>query len=120
MQEQSIMEVIKWITGLWLIYLILGIGLLVYDISEIPNMKQQANYQIERNGGLTPTAHENLKKYARDNMRGSYVITSDKMGRKVDFGEVVDYKVKAKFKVAFFELPDVNIDFGGSGVSQIR
>lgn len=120
MQEQSIMEMVKWITGVWLCYLILAVGLLVYDLAEAPNMKSQINYQVERNGGLTTTAVNNINKYAKENMRGTYVITSDKLGRKVNFGDVVDYRVSAKFKVAFFDIPDVQMDFFGSGVSQVR
>lgn len=62
MQEQSVMEIIKWFIGLIMIMTMVSIGLFCVRLQDINTFKQQVNYQIERKGGLTTEAVEAIDK----------------------------------------------------------
>lgn len=120
MQEHAIMEMVKWFIYLFLILIFVSIVLLGVQFLDVSSYKQQVNYQIERNGGLTVEAVNNLKEYSEKNYRNRFKVESDLLYKKVSFGDEVDYKVKATFKVPIFPLPDLNLTFMGNGTSQIR
>ncbi|ODJ64891.1 hypothetical protein [Brochothrix thermosphacta] len=120
MQEQTISELVKWFIGLLLIFGMVSIALFLYQFQDINTYKQQINYQIEREGGLTKDAVKSLKKESEDNYNGRYTIKSEKLNEKVPFGEKVDYTVVSKITVYLFEIPDMTIEQSGSGVSQVR
>lgn len=120
MQEQSIMEIVKWFIGLFLVMAMISVGLFCYQLQDINTFKQQVNYQIERRGGLTDVAIQNIKKYSEKNYNGRYKIQSDKLNQKVGYGEEVDYTVVATIPIQILPLPAVTFEFSGTGVSQIR
>ncbi|EUJ34187.1 DUF4320 family protein [Brochothrix campestris] len=120
MQEQTVSEFVKWFIGLILIFGMVSIALFLYQFQDINTYKQQVNYQIERQGGLTKEAIAALKKESEDNYNGRYTIKSDKLNQKVQFGEQVDYTVVSKITVYLFDIPEVTIEQAGSGVSQVR
>lgn len=120
MQEHSIMEIVKWFTGLILVMTMISIALFCYQLQDINTFKQQVNYQIERNGGLTAEAISNLQEYSDRNYQGRYEIQSDKWNQKVGYGEEVDYTVIATIPIQILPLPDVVLSFEGNSVSQIR
>lgn len=120
MQEGTIMELVKWFVGLLLVMLILAITVFGIELSSVNNFKQQVNYQIERNGGLTDTALKELDEYSHKYYGGRFKVESDKLKQKVVFGEIVDYKIIGTFKVKFFSMPDIALRFNGTGVSQVR
>ena len=113
MQEQSVMEIIKWFIGLMMIMAMVSIGLFCVQLQDINTFKQQVNYQIERKGGLTTEAVEAIDKY-------SATIESDKFNQKVSYGEEIDYTIKATIPIQILPLPDVTLSFNGNSVSQIR
>jgi len=119
-QEGSIMEFVKWFITLFMIFLFLAIAVFVIELGSINNFKQQINYQIERNGGLTNEAVDNLNEYSKKNYGQKYEITSDNLYQKVAWGQKVDYTVLAVYKIKFFTAPDVHLKFRGSAVSMIR
>ena len=49
MQEQSVMEIIKWFIGLMMIMAMVSIGLFCVQLQDINTFKQQVNYQILTN-----------------------------------------------------------------------
>lgn len=120
MQEQSVMEIIKWITGLLLVMFILGVGLFLYEIQDVNTFKQQVNYQIERRGGLTPEAVAELDSYSRKAYQGRYSIESAQLNKHVEFGQKVDYKVVGKFPIKFINTKPIVVEFPNSGYSQVR
>ncbi|MFJ1106840.1 hypothetical protein [Bacillus albus] len=120
MPETSIMEMAKWYIGLLLIVLIVAVTVLGIKVSNINSYKQQVNYQIERHGGLTEVAVQNLKEYSDKNYKGAFAVESKQLNKKVQFGETVDYQVKATFKIELFNLPDVHMNFSGSASSHVR
>lgn len=120
MQEQTIFEVVKWFIGLTLILMLVSIGLFCYQLQTINTYKQEINYQIEREGGLTSVAIEKLSSDSKKNYNDIYKIQSAKLNQKVKYGEKVDYKVIATIPVAIMPIPDMIFVFEGSGVSQVR
>lgn len=120
MQEQSVMEIIKWFIGLIMIMTMVSIGLFCVQLQDINTFKQQVNYQIERKGGLTTEAVEAIDKYSATNYDGRFTIESDKLNQKVSYGEEIDYTIKATIPIQILPLPDVSLSFKGNSVSQIR
>ncbi|HBL1652533.1 hypothetical protein [Enterococcus sp. HMSC076E04] len=120
MQEQSVMEIIKWFIGLIMIMTMVSIGLFCVRLQDINTFKQQVNYQIERKGGLTTEAVEAIDKYSDTNYDGRFTIESDKLNQKVSYGEEIDYTIKATIPIQILPLPDVSLSFKGNSVSQIR
>ena len=120
MLEQSISEMVKWFIGLFLMMIIFSTGFFCYQVQDINSFKQQVNYQIERNGGLTPEALHGINNYSAKNNK-KYKVTSDKLNKRVKFGEQVDYTIEATIPVKLLPMiSDVTLDFKGNGVSQIR
>ncbi|HAP5355482.1 TPA: DUF4320 family protein [Enterococcus faecalis] len=120
MQEQSVMEIIKWFIGLMMIMAMVSIGLFCVQLQDINTFKQQVNYQIERKGGLTTEAVEAIDKYSATNYDRRFTIESDKLNKKVSYGEEIDYTIKATIPIQILPLPDVTLSFNGNSVSQIR
>uniref|UniRef100_UPI00344D5710 hypothetical protein n=1 Tax=Carnobacterium sp. TaxID=48221 RepID=UPI00344D5710 len=120
MQEGAIMEIVKWFLYLMLIVMLVSATLFFFQVGDTNNFKQKVNYEIERQGGLTEEAVQTLNKYSEKNFDGRYTVESEKLNQKVAFGEIVDYQVKAKFNIAIIPIPDINMEFSGSGVSQVR
>lgn len=121
MQESSIMEIVKWFIGLLIIGTIVAVVIFGFELGSVNNFKQQVNYQIERQGGLTPTAIANINEYSKKYNRGMFTVESDKLNEKVEYGEAVDYVVNGTFEIKVFAfLPDVQLQFEGTGVSRVR
>lgn len=120
MQESSIMEFVKWFIGLLLIMMILSIAMFCMDLGNVNSFKQQVNYQIERHGGLTDAALDNINKYSENYYHGIFTINSDQLNEKVAYGEAVDYVIDGNFDIKILPIPDVQLEFSGTGVSQVR
>ena len=120
MQEQAVMEIIKWFMGLFLVLGLVAVGIFLFQVQEVNGFRQQINYAIEREGGLTPEALERLEEFSRANLSGTYAIESDQLGERVNFGEIVEYTLVATYEIAFFPVPDVVLRFRGLGVSKVR
>ncbi len=120
MQEGTIMELVKWFVGLLLLMMFISLTMFFFQFGNINSFKQQVNYQIERHGGLTEAAVENINQYSTEIYNGAFEIESEQLNEKVAYGETVDYVIKATFEISIFPVPDVEIDYGGTGVSQVR
>lgn len=120
MDEHSIWEFTKWFIGILLIMLIASVGVIFFQLQEVNSFKQQVNYQIERKGGLTEEAIRELNDYAQENYLSAYQIESDKLNEKVSFGDTVDYTIKVEIPIHFYQVPSIEYDSKGSGVSQVR
>ncbi|MBT2604959.1 DUF4320 family protein [Bacillus sp. ISL-53] len=120
MQELSIMEFVKWFIALLVIMMLISLSMFFIELSNVNSFKQQVNYQIERQGGLTDPALSNIKQISDDYYNGTFTVTSDSLSTKVTYGETVDYVVKGTFDIKILPIPDVKLDFNGTGVSQVR
>lgn len=114
------MEIVKWFLYLISFMAIMSLALFFFQVGDTNNFKQRVNYEIERQGGLTEEAMEVLNDYSLEKYNGRYTIQSEQLNQKVEYGNVVDYTVIGDFEVAIFPLPNVRMEFNGSGVSQIR
>lgn len=120
MQEGTIMEIVKWFIGLLLTMMIISISIFLFQVGNINSFKQEVNYQIERQGGLTETAVANINAHSEAYYGGQFTVQSDKLNQKVNYGETVDYIVTGEFEIRLFPMPNVTLEFGGSSLSQVR
>ncbi|MFB7304589.1 MULTISPECIES: hypothetical protein [Bacillati] len=120
MQELTVMEFVKWFIALFVIMMLVSLTLFFIELSSVNSFKQQVNYQIERQGGLTPSAMANINDYSKKYHKGNFTVTSDRLNKKVTYGEQVDYVVNGVFDIKILPIPDLEIQFKGTGVSQIR
>lgn len=118
--EHGIAELAKIYIGFMLILTVVSAGLFMFQVQDVNTFKQSVNYQIERSGGLTTEAVNNINKYSKENFGGKYTIKSSQLNKKLDYGSQVDYQVIATIPIVFLPIPDVNLVFGGNSVSQIR
>ena len=78
-------------------------------------------YQIQTITTLTSEAVSELKDYSNKQYHGWYTVESPDLGKKVEFGEVVDYTIKATYPVTF--LPNsvaIKLGITGQAPSQVR
>ncbi|MEK4181677.1 hypothetical protein NSQ61_19740 [Aeribacillus sp. FSL K6-1121] len=120
MTEGAIWEFVKWFIGLLLLLMLISVTIFFIELEGVNSYKQQVNYQIERKGGLTADAVAYLDSYSKTYYKGRFTIESDKLNEKVSYGEMVDYEIKGKFDIKIFPIPDVELTFKGTGVSQVR
>lgn len=120
MGEMAIMDIIKIFIGMLLIGLIISTALFLVQLLQVSSFKQHVNYQIERNGGLTEIAIDDIKEYSEEYFDGKFSVDSPLLNKKVSYGEPVDYTLTGTFNVLLLPMPDLSIDFTGTGVSQVR
>lgn len=121
MTEMSIMELFKWICYFTIFMCFASFGVYTHQVRETPNFKQHVNYQIERHGGLTNVALENINNYSEEHYNGRYTIDSPLLNEKVSFGEQVDYTVTGVFEIAFVPgIPDVEQSWDEFAISLVR
>lgn len=70
MLEGAYMEYAKWTIGLLTASIILTVVIFMFQLNAMNTFQQEVNYQIERYGGLTPIAMEQLNEYAKANYGG--------------------------------------------------
>lgn len=119
MLELSVSETIKIFITMFLILMLLSISLFFFKIQGINGFRQQINYQIERNGGLTEEAQEGIKNYAKNNGI-KYSIDSKDLNEKFEYGQPINYKLSVHISVPLFLMKEVSLDFEDTGVSLIR
>jgi len=120
MQEQTVMEIVKWFIGILLVLTLVGVGIFTYQLQDVNSFRQVVNNQIERNGGLTLEAVEQIQEHSNEFYRGRFVVTSPQLHERVTFGDVVYYSIEATFPISFFPIPDVEMSFSGMAVSHVR
>lgn len=118
--EDSIGEIQKIYVFLILLLALFSAGMFFFQVSSVNNFKSFVNYQIERNGGLTAEAVENIEEYSQNQHNGRFSVQSDQLGESVSYGEVVEYEVQGEVKFYLFDLEDRAFTRTGSAVSQIR
>lgn len=118
--SDGIMEMGKWFLSLISFMALLYLAIFFFQISDKNNYLQQVNYEIERQGGLTTEAVENLTSHSNEYYGGRYAVKSDQLNQKVGYGEIVNYTIEATISIDMFNLPSYHIEFPGSAVSQVR
>lgn len=121
MHDQLVSEFFKWLSWLFGLSALASACLFMFEIRETPNFRQHVNYQIERHGGLTEAALNNISVYSEEQYGGRYEIESTQLNEKVSFGEMVDYTVVGTYEIRF--VPGINpiVDrTNGRGQSLVR
>lgn len=127
MQENYTSSLITMFIEMLLALLFLGLVFFGFQLQQINSYKQQVNYTIERQGGLTAAAITDLKKLSNENYSGYFTIvatTTDKNADGVvavgeglvksadgkswlpastqgDFGQQYKYKMHIKIPIPF-------------------
>lgn len=118
--EGSIGEVQKIYITFLMILVMFSCGMFFFQVSSVNNFKSYVNLQIERNGGLTETALEYIENYSAESHNGRFTVSSEQLGTKVGFGEIVEYEIEGEVKFFLFDLENRAFTRNGSAVSQIR
>lgn len=77
MLEGAVMEYVKWFIGMVSLFMISVAVILMFNLNEVNSFQQEVNYQIERNGGLTPEALQALDQHARNAYGGCLAATDE-------------------------------------------
>lgn len=103
-------------------FCLLIVSISVYSIYQVQSVdfKNYVDGEIERNGGLTDTAVDNINTYSTDHYLGRFEAISLSGNDKKSFGERVDYIVQGEVSILFFDLPDQIVSTRGFSVSQVR
>lgn len=116
----TVSELLKTILLAMMIGLLFSVTSMLVQVQDMNTFKQNVNYTIEREGGLTPTAVAQIKKESKDNYHDSFTISSAQMNQGLPYGTVVSYKITQTISVVYGDRITFDIEREGSSVSQIR
>lgn len=120
MGEGSVMEIFKHYLWIFVIFFIISLTIFCVQFGQITSFKEYVNNTIEREGGLTESAVEQINKHSNKYYNGRYSIDSEKLNKKVQFGEIVDYTITATYEISLFDIPAVEKNYSGSATSEVR
>lgn len=106
-----------WFMALLTVFLLM-VAVVLFQISEKNDYQLYVNNEIERHGGLTTEALNNIKHYSDTHFNSRFTMksTSDKK----PYGEVIPYVYELKITPLFFELDILTREFNGSAASKVR
>ncbi|MDR0846629.1 MAG: hypothetical protein LBN08_03875 [Lactobacillales bacterium] len=117
MLEENTSLIINAFIGLLGLFFFLSVFYVGFNLNQVHTYKQDVNYQIERCGGLTVEAIENLDSIDKED---KFSVESSQLGEKLEFGTKCDYTVVGKVKILFWDLGDFNYKLAGSAESLVR
>ncbi|MCE4051688.1 hypothetical protein [Bacillus sp. Au-Bac7] len=120
MIDGSIMTTGRIFISFFMIALMLGVAVFLFQLQQVNNYKQYVNYQIERNGGLTETAVENINTYSEDHFQNVFSVSSAKLNEKVPYGSIVEYKVEGNFSLMYWDLEPITLSNTGAALSLVK
>ncbi|AVI31077.1 MULTISPECIES: hypothetical protein [Bacillaceae] len=120
MLDGAVMSIGKIYISICILLSLFAASVFFIQLNQGNEYKQYINYQIERNGGLTPSAMEKLQEYNEKHYDSRFTIESPMMSQKLKYGDEVNYTVKGNFKILYFDLPIQTVSTKGSALSLIR
>lgn len=120
MIDGSIMTTGRIFISFLMIALMLGMATFLFQLQQVNNYKQYVNYQIERNGGLTENALENINTYSENHFHDIFSVSSDQLNEKVPYGSIVEYKVQGNFNLMYWDLEPITLSNTGAALSLIK
>lgn len=103
----------------FLIFFILTFAFALNQMGEKNDFQQMANLEIERHGGLTPTALEKIIQYSDVHFNGRFKVLSPTT-EKVQIFEKVIYTYSMTITPLFFTTTALTFKFEGQTVSLVR
>jgi hypothetical protein len=103
-----------------LVFFVLAITIYVIQHTQTIDMKNYVDGQVEKYGGFTTEAVNNINDYSEKHYAGRYEVTSLSGNSKKPFGESIQYEIKGTIKIFFFNLPDQLVKSRGETVSYAR
>lgn len=70
------MEYTKWFVGIISVMFVVVLCIFMFKLNEVNTFQQEVNYQVERHGGLTEAALDELNTHAMNNF-GGCIVESD-------------------------------------------
>lgn len=120
-QDDAVGSIGTTLLTVFCVLLVLQGAIFGYQLQTFNTFRQQVNYRIERNGGLTQEAISQLKEDSDTNYSGWYSVESDQLGDKVTFGDSVDYTLVAEYPVIFMgDRAKIKLGAPGRAISQVR
>ncbi|MGY3219103.1 hypothetical protein [Bacillus sp. TE9122W] len=120
MDEQNVTLTNMIIAFSLLFFAILTTATIAIPFTQAIDMKRYVNDQIERYGGLTNDAQNQIKSYSEKNFGGKFTVVSLSGNQKAQFGEEINYKLKGEAEINFFDLPSIPFALNGSASSNVR
>lgn len=97
---------------------ILTISGAVIQFGEKNDFKQYVNASIERHGGLTDAAVDDIEKYSADTFNGRFTILT--RTEKKPYGEEIEYDYELKISPVFMKFEVIALTFNGTAASKVR
>lgn len=95
---------------------IVNVASVGYQFNERSDYKMYVNMSIERHGGLTEAALNDIENYSTNHYKGRFKMNTEPSS--VAFGSPVEYEYTLEVKPAFF---DISIyDYKGKGIASSK
>lgn len=120
MKEQTIGQWITLIIFFTIVLLLISVGTFIFEFNATNSFKQYVNYQIEREGGLTPEALSIIETENNAYYGGRYTLSSPQLNQSINYGEKVKYTIDGTFQVVIFPIANIGLRWQGEATSLIR
>lgn len=103
-----------------LVAFLIGVTGFAIGHSQAVNLKTYVEDQINREGGLTPSAQEHITNYVDENYGGKFSVVSNSGNDKKPYGEKTEFTIKGELTMNVLNLPATLVTATGEGTSRIR
>lgn len=118
--EQHVSEIIHWIIAFVMILMIISLGILGKQISDVNSFKQYVNASIERHGGYTDESKNDISAHAKVYYQNKFKLINVSNYGRIGFGQKVDYQIEGDFPIVFFDNASFTAYFNGVSSSKLR
>lgn len=102
-----------------IITMLVTVASVLQQYGEKNDYKQYVNLSIERFGGLTPAAIQDINQYSADHYDGRFSLKTEPSEKK-PFGEVIAYSFDMKITPVFTDIELSTRSFDGHASSKVR
>lgn len=122
MQEGFINELFKIFISIIMVCMLAMMTMYFISISNLKEYKHYVGLEIERNGGLTNEALENISNINEKYYKGQFSVEKDgnMSNDPQPYGTLVDYTVRGDVSFKLFFEVDQTIEMNGTAASMIR
>lgn len=99
---------------------ILAFSIFTIQRIQAVDFKTYVSGQLEKNGGFTDTAIENIENYSEEHYDGRLAVRSLSGYEKLSYGETIEFEIVGRITILFFDLPDQITTIRGSAESMVR
>lgn len=122
MQEGFVNELFKIFISIIMVCMLAALTVYFISISNLKEYKHYVGLEIERNGGLTSEALENIENMNQKYYKGQFSVekTGEMTNEPQPYGTLVDYSVSGKMTFKLFFEVNQTLEMNGTAASMIR